>query len=237
MTREFYDKRARSYDERHRNQTVGYMQEFEKRFIRNHAFGKTLDIGCGTGRSLLFLENAIGCDPSLEMLKIAREKTNFQLTAAEAEELPFKDSSFDSVICIFTVLNLCDYEQAIIEMNRVLKKGGTAVISVTSSWEKKNYSMRERLLSRQESKKMNVRIYKERLRFHLFSKKDLIDVFERNGFSLREFKGIFIFQKPYWGGHEPFTLAEKTRLAAENLFRFSLFSKAGRMYFAAFQKR
>lgn len=235
--KKFYDKSAHKYDARHDNDTIKHMQKFEERFIRKHAKGKTLDIGCGTGRSLLWLDNAVGCDPSLEMLRIARNKTNFPLVQCEAEQLPYKDDSFDSVTCIFTVLNLCDYETAANEMNRVLKKGGAAVVSVASIWDKKDSSLLEKMLIKSKSERINVRIEKERLRFHLFSKEDFINVFERNGFALRDFKGLFFLQKPYWGWYRSFTLTERTKLFLEQFLRFSFFNNAARMYFAVFEKR
>jgi len=233
--KKFYDKTAHKYDARHENNTIKHMQKFEKKFIVKHIKGKTLDIGCGTGRSLSLLNDAFGCDPSFEMLRIAKNKTNFPLVKCGAENLSFKDKSFDSVTCIFTVLNLCDYEIAAKEMNRVLKKGGVAVVSVASIWDKKYENLLKRMLKEEKSTEINFRIEKTRLKFHLFSKKELVYVFEHNGFALKEFRGLFFLQKPYWGWYRPFTLTEKTKLFLENFLRTSKFNDAARMYLAAFE--
>ncbi len=236
QAKEFYDKTAEKYDVRHDNDTIRYMQEFEKKFITKYAFGRTLDIGCGTARSLLWLKNAFGCDTSQEMLRKAKSKTKFPLIQCEAENLPYKDGNFDSVTCIFTVLNLCDYEKAVKEMSRLLKPGGVAIVSVASVWDRKNEKLLKRMLSNEKSTRINARIEKMRLKFHLFGKDDLVNLFENNGFSLKEFRGFYFLQKPYWGWYRSFTFKEKTKMLAENFLRFSVFNKAGRMYFAAFVK-
>src|SRR3989338_1483027 len=138
MPRNFYNRNAYRYDERHRNDTVKHMERFERAFLKKHVKGIVLDIGCGTGRTLAWIKNAVGCDISPEMLKQAKNKVPSPLLVSEAENLPFGDKIFDSVACMFTTLNLCDYEKAVQEMSRVLKPGGSAVVSVTSCWEKKN---------------------------------------------------------------------------------------------------
>ncbi|HTF30094.1 MAG TPA: class I SAM-dependent methyltransferase [Flavitalea sp.] len=45
------------------------------------------------------------------------------------EGLPFEDNSFDSIICIEVFLYLDQYEKSIGEIYRLLKPGGTAIIS------------------------------------------------------------------------------------------------------------
>lgn len=224
-SKEFYDLIAKKYDSRHENATTRYIRKVEKNFIKN-ASGLILDIGCGTGYHLT--ENSIGIDPSIEMLKEAKSSKVMQ---ANAEDLPFHDNSFDSILCLFTVLNLCDYNKVIKEMNRVLKKDGLVFLSVTSVWDRVNKPLIKRF-GNPVPRMKNVRIENYRLRFHLFNKKELVELFKSNGFRLERFHGIFILQKPYWGWFREFSLFERIKLKAERV----LPKKAARMYFAVFRK-
>ncbi|MBW2971002.1 class I SAM-dependent methyltransferase [Candidatus Woesearchaeota archaeon] len=84
---------------------------------------KLLDVGCGDGAYLhLFNCDITGVDTSSELLKIAKKnnpKAGFVL--AKAEELPFKENSFDFVISVTAVHNFDDIENGLKEMERVAK--------------------------------------------------------------------------------------------------------------------
>lgn len=76
-------------------------------YVPTSAF--VLDLPCGTGRiTQLILEDgyhAAGADISLEMLDQARKRLGqypklLGLTRCEAENLPYPDGSFDSVVCV-----------------------------------------------------------------------------------------------------------------------------------------
>ncbi len=89
--------------------------------------GFLLDIGAGTGKATqMFREKAecIALDPAIEMVK---QFPGIKVVA-RAEELPFKDSSFDSIISL-TALHHADLEKANAEMERVAK--GNAAIAVS----------------------------------------------------------------------------------------------------------
>lgn len=104
---------------------------------------RILDMGCGTGFVTKAISNhldaaeggcAIGIDAAAEMIKGARKKRKsntcrFELAAAE--NLPFDDGSFDSVIStlFFHHLQLDLKEKAFAEAFRVLKSGGKLVVS------------------------------------------------------------------------------------------------------------
>jgi len=103
--------------------------------------GKILDIGCGNCRNLLPFAKAgfqcYGIDFSKEMLKYAKQfadenKFKVQLKQANAENIPFKDTSFNYALSIATLHHLNKGQQirALQEMLRVLKKGGKAIITV-----------------------------------------------------------------------------------------------------------
>lgn len=91
-----------------------------------------LDVGCGTGiASEPFALNGFpvtGADPSQGMLERARIRMpDATLVEASAERLPFPQARFDLVLCA-DALHLLDRQQALAEMIRVAKPGGTIAI-------------------------------------------------------------------------------------------------------------
>lgn len=93
---------------------------------------KVLDIGCGTGANLLlFKGRVVGLDISFKALTLAkRRKTNAILVQGKAESLPFKENSFDLVLALDLLEHLPDDVKGLREMYRVLKKGGTLLVTV-----------------------------------------------------------------------------------------------------------
>ncbi|MDI6721040.1 MAG: class I SAM-dependent methyltransferase [Candidatus Aenigmarchaeota archaeon] len=229
--KDFYDRTAEIYDGRHDNATARRICHMEEKLIKKYTNGLVLDIGCGTGGHLKFAD-WIGIDVSKNMLATARKKSDVNLSAARAEFLPFRDESLDS-LCMFNVLNLCDAEQACREAARVVKRNGVAIVSATSAWDRKNISFFRRLFSKPVSFQKNVRIEKSRLRFHLFSRNELIGLFAGNGFTLLHFDGLYSLQQPYWGWHREFTLLEKFRLKLERVMP----KHPARVYFCVFRRR
>ena len=107
---------------------------------------RILDLGCGEGRHAIsaYMVNdveSVGIDLSLGDLETTRERfqefvepenTNKSLviSVASAESLPFADEAFDKIICSEVLEHIHSYQQVIVEINRVLKTGGIAAISV-----------------------------------------------------------------------------------------------------------
>ena len=230
----FYNRNAGKYDERHDTKRANYMRSVETLLLKKFAKGMTLDIGCGTGQNMGYA--TLGIDISAEMLKKAKKKGYENLVQARAEGLPFKNESFESVICMFTVLNLCDYEKAVIEMHRVLKKGGKAIVSTASIWDHSRKTLLTRLLSKRKSHVLRMRIEKFRFNFFAFTKDELIKLF--CNFRLVRFYGIFIFANTHWGWKRDFAFHERLKLKiAFILDRFlQSFNHAARVYFAVFEK-
>lgn len=94
-----------------------------------------LDVGCGLGTSLLFLQTHFGIEPYGIDLSAAVVKDTAQRFApghilqADACALPFEDGFFDAVFfeCVLTLTD--DPEKALTEARRVLRPGGRLVIS------------------------------------------------------------------------------------------------------------
>lgn len=99
-------------------------------------FGSILDLGCGTGMALnLLLEKrpdvkAYGLDLSENMLKVAGNRlgSKAELTKGDAENMPYKDGSFDTVMCIESFHHYPEPLKAFSEVMRVLKPDGTFVL-------------------------------------------------------------------------------------------------------------
>lgn len=98
-----------------------------------------LEIGVGTGLTLPYFKSGsrvFGADLSLDMLKVAHRKVLSQtldhvrgLMVMDACRLGFGNECFDAVTAQFVITLVPDPEQALAEMDRVLKPGGEIVIS------------------------------------------------------------------------------------------------------------
>jgi ubiquinone/menaquinone biosynthesis C-methylase UbiE len=126
---DFHD--AAAYDHWFRNrrnkQTSGLELQLMMDMLRPLKRESVLDIGCGTGESLLPLIemglDATGIDPSPYMLDIAYKKIQHRanLYRGFAEDLPFDDNSFNYA-CLFTTLEFVnDPKKAVEEACRVAK--------------------------------------------------------------------------------------------------------------------
>ena len=100
--------------------------------------GDVLDVGCGPGVMVeAVLErggNFLGIDISPEMVKEGEEKfghlPNVKFALGNVESLDFPDNSFDQVICMAVVEYLNTPDLMLAEIHRVLKPGGTTIITV-----------------------------------------------------------------------------------------------------------
>ena len=96
---------------------------------------KILDLGCGNGRNMSYLNyNFTGIDSCKEFIKIC-EKKGYEVIEADMCELPFVSNSFDNILSIASFHHLSTNDRricALKEMWRVLKPGGTILLSVWS---------------------------------------------------------------------------------------------------------
>lgn len=111
--------------------TVGDRLGFARwrEWLAGGARGRTLIVGCGTGRNLpLFPEGVsiTALDPARDSLLRARRRApRVPLVRARAEELPFRAGVFDTVVSSLTFCTLDDPGRALAEVRRVLVPGGT----------------------------------------------------------------------------------------------------------------
>lgn len=86
-----------------------------------------LDVGCGPGIYCQFLQEldlkVTGVDYSDETLQLAKKNfPNIRFQIADANNLPFKDKSYDLVLCIGLLQCVQDYKVIINELIRVTDK-------------------------------------------------------------------------------------------------------------------
>jgi ubiquinone/menaquinone biosynthesis C-methylase UbiE len=106
--------------------------------LRGIPFQDVLDAGTGGGRYALRLarmgKRVTGSDSSGQMLKIARTRAGqlgvgVQFNQATVLALPYRDQSFDLVVCALTLAHVKELPEAIRELVRVLRAGGHLVIT------------------------------------------------------------------------------------------------------------
>lgn len=102
-----------------------------KNLMRANKLEVLLDVGCGSGQLVKFMNNigfcAKGCDLSTAAVKKARKiNKKGSIVRASATYLPFVEKSFDIVTCISVVEHLTpkEVETFFKETRRVLKEDG-----------------------------------------------------------------------------------------------------------------
>ena len=100
-----------------------------RRMVVRNATGKVLEIGAGTGLNFKHFDGAkcvFATEPDPYMLShaVTRLRNCSALTQAKAEELPFPDDSFDTVVSTLTFCTIGDPLKAAKEVKRVLKPDG-----------------------------------------------------------------------------------------------------------------
>ena len=103
-----------------------------KRFIPQLK-GKMLDFGCGRKpfENLFTVDEYIGVD-----LKVSgHDHTNSKVDVYyDGKHLPFENKTFDSLFCAEVLEHVFDPGKILPEINRVLKPGAKALITVPFSW-------------------------------------------------------------------------------------------------------
>lgn len=102
--------------------------------LLSEAYGRVLEIGGGTGANLGYYTGAVdqvfitepdaGMKRQLDQKFQALDKSNFYTADAKAEDLPFEDESFDTVVSTLVLCTVDNPEKSLEEIFRVLKPGG-----------------------------------------------------------------------------------------------------------------
>jgi SAM-dependent methyltransferase len=135
-TQAFFGCRAATWDAKFGDDLPAYRAAVAEAGIRRG--GVAIDVGCGTGRALPPLREAVGPDGSVmavdltpEMLAAARPKSSAAGAAvilADARALPFGDASADAIFAAGLVDHLPDTAAGLRELARVVRPGGLLVL-------------------------------------------------------------------------------------------------------------
>jgi len=146
QTVEYFDAVAADYFSRYRAMTPGGLA-FRLRKQRvlelfDKPGGKVLDVGCGPG---IMVDDLIaqdckfwGIDPSLKVIEQCRKNfsshPNSHFSIGTAEQIEYPDQFFDAVICMGVIERLKNHDAALREMVRVLKQGGTLIVTLPNKF-------------------------------------------------------------------------------------------------------
>jgi SAM-dependent methyltransferase len=107
-----------------------------RRELLTQASGRTLELGAGTGHNLRFYTDRVSelvlSEPDPHMARRLREQlesdppapARVEVIEAPAEDLPFDDGSFDTVVSTLVFCTVEDPRRALAEARRLLVEGG-----------------------------------------------------------------------------------------------------------------
>jgi ubiquinone/menaquinone biosynthesis C-methylase UbiE len=131
-----YDSVAERFDKRYSLYAYDGVRDAVLNFL-GPAPVATLEVGCGTGHWLAKVEEdrrakasaerpiLVGIEPSAPMLARALGVApGARLVRARAEELPWRDATFDRIFCVNALHHFSDRHRFFAEARRILKPGG-----------------------------------------------------------------------------------------------------------------
>jgi len=136
VKRRLYAKEAPTYDREADFTERWVFGTAHRGWACSKATGDTLEVAIGTGLNLPHYPPDVrlsGIDLSPEMLALAVTRAKqlgrtIRLTEGDADDLPFADRSFDTVVCTYALCSVRDDGGAISEMHRVLRPGGRLIL-------------------------------------------------------------------------------------------------------------
>ena len=123
---------AAMYDRMSRSSEEAGVGEMRQRLLGDVA-GDVLEVGAGTGMNLSHYDTALSSlvvtEPEPAMLRRLQRKASEEASFAEilqapAEDLPFEDDSFDTVVSTLVLCGVDDQARSLREIHRVLRPGG-----------------------------------------------------------------------------------------------------------------
>ena len=164
--------------------------------------GSMLDVGCGEGRHIFGVMHeypmmkCFGLDMDDDSLKKAEEGYSYFESISEvgaefikgsAYSLPFPDNTFDLIVCSEVLEHLHEYNDADIEINRVLKPGGKFFASVPAFWPEKICWYLSKEYQNQPGGHLRI-----------FDQKKLVHEIEDRGFKFLSSEKFHSIHSPYW---------------------------------------
>ena len=108
-----------------------------RRLAASRVRGRVLELGVGVGANWTYLPESIhyaGIEPDPHMVRRAQQRMraagrDVALQQARAEQLPFADGSFDTVLVTLSLCSVQDPGEALAEVRRVLAPDGIFVFA------------------------------------------------------------------------------------------------------------
>jgi SAM-dependent methyltransferase len=174
------------YHFRHRSRFTPELETLARRWRG----GRLLNVGCAHGPDFVPFGEGFelyGIDISDKMLEFAAkyaEKHDFRVTLAEADArgIPYADRFFDGVIAVATYHHIEGEEErlkALRELNRVLRPGAEAFITVWNKWQPRFWFRKKDILVPWKSGDETLYRY-----YHLFSYHELETLVRKAGFDV-----------------------------------------------------
>lgn len=179
-----------AYDTRFEIDKVSdYVREitFERRLKLLEKFsnkGETLEIGCGTCIWLKHI-GGVGIDISKNMIKKCKERGIKNIIVGDAENMPFKEGSFDFIYCI-GLFPYVDIEKVSKEIRRILKMGGVLLVTFPNKFGiyHMQISLKNKLLRKKDIRNLLSIFYVKK-------------VLSKNGFKIETYRSDgFVFYIP-----------------------------------------
>ncbi|MGC9203315.1 MAG: class I SAM-dependent methyltransferase, partial [Thermoproteota archaeon] len=224
QVKEFYDAIGAFYDKFYYDSKASpyyhYGQKIIAEIIDNEITSDKfiLDAGCGTMHWTIYLakkgHKVVGLDISRGITagrnKIKTEKIigkSIDIVIADVANLPFRDSTFSSVISLFGVLNhLPDHKKALAEITRVTKVGGKVIVGVSnylrggsrSFWDSVSLFKSSRMRDEHKERKWDFEFESKQLRLyqHLFTYDELKLCLQSQGLTIKKIVGVPIIPMP-----------------------------------------
>jgi len=161
---------------------------------------KVLDLGCGNGRWFKLFQtynvDYIGVDSSIKLIDIAQKNNpEAKFKVEESLNLSFPDNWFDKVYSIAVFHHMPSKEfrlKFLKEIERVLKPGGTLILTVWKLKEQSHLLIKYTILKLLGKSKLDFRDVfepwgkKTERYYHCFSESELIDIVKKSDLKIKE---------------------------------------------------
>jgi len=195
----FYENLAKTPDIEHYVKPTGiYRKKIVIKMLSPKNNDIICDLGCGDGTlSRNFIQKTkciIGVDFSTKRAERAKKKG---LTAiiGDVQLTPFKDKSFDKVVCSEVIEHVLNPQKVICEISRLLKKEGIAVISIPldENIKKTILEIPKEDIERLDFDKIKNKHSIDHCHITSFSEKQIKTSFEKNGLRIKQVDYTFSY--------------------------------------------